>query len=287
MTATLRLDDGTELIRNWDFEPTRASTRIRALRLRNALLHRVAAPASELLKSGNGGARWAAYFVFLADGGLQPAHRFTLERLASTGRRLLVVCAAPNPAAVPGELIARSDICVWKALPGFDFSAYALALRTLAEYAPGAETLVLNDSVFGPFGDFESWLAPASWDLTGFTATANVENHLQSFAFQMREVTSVRIGELSPILGRTFDSFWDVVLNQENQFARVAARNMSVGALLYAPPGDSPDPMLQRALPLVRAGFPFLKRSLLGKLAHLHPREDVLATLEAAGHPRP
>ena len=287
MTTTLRLDDGTELIRDWSFVPTRARTRIRALRARNAWLHRVPAPASWLLKSGNGGTRWAAYFVFLADGGLQPAHRFTLERLAATGRKLLIVCATADPAAVPGELIERSDLCVWKALPGFDFSAYALALRTLAKHATGAEVLLLNDSSFGPFGDVEATLASAPWDLTGFTATANVENHVQSFAFRLRDVTPSRLDALAPILRPTYDGFWDVVLNQETRFARIAAQSMSVGALFYAPPGETPDPMLQRALPLARAGFPFLKRSLLGKLAHLYPRENVLAALEAAGHPRP
>ena len=39
--------------------------------------------------------------------------------------------------------------------------------------------------------------------------------------------------------------------------------------------------MLQLALPLAAAGFPFLKRSLLGKLSHVAPREETLATLAA------
>lgn len=287
MTGMLHLDDGSTLVRDWSFVPSRAPLRIRLLRARNRLLHRVSAPASEILKLGVTAQLWSAYFIFTTDGTLQAAHRFTLDRLAAMDRRLLVICAAPTAADVPGELRERADMLVWKALPGFDFSAYALALRSLAEVSPGCDALILNDSVFGPLGDVEPMLAAAPWDLTGFTATANVENHIQSFAFHLRGITLDRLRALAPVLAPTYDSFWDVVLNQETRFARIADHSLTVGSALYADSVDTPDPLLQRALPLVRAGFPFLKRSLLGKLAHLHPRGDILAALEAAGHPLP
>ncbi len=60
---------------------------------------------------------------------------------------------------------------------------------------------------------------------------------------------------------------------------------MSVGSFLYSDHAKAEDPMLQLALPIASAGFPFLKRSLLGKLEHVAPREATLATLAAAGYP--
>ena len=218
---------------------------------------------------------------------MDQVHRFAIERLRALGRRLMIVCATPDASAIPNEIRAAADALVWKALPGFDFSAYAIGLRVLAEHCPGSDALVLNDSTFGPLVDLAPWLARARWDLTGFTATANVENHIQSYAFHLRGVTLERMKALSPVLParHAHDNFWSVVLRQETCLARVAARTMSVGSLLYADDPAVQDPTLQLALPLVEAGFPFLKRSLLGKLEHVAPREATLAALAGAGYP--
>jgi hypothetical protein len=272
---------------DWTFTPTAAPWRVQIARHRERLRGRVAAPASEVLVPPKGEGAWIVYFVYLPEGRLDPAHRFALDRLRALGRRLLVVCAATNAAAIPAELSRAADALLWKALPGFDFSAYALGLRSLAEHCPGSDALVLNDSTFGPLVDFRPWLDRARWDLTGFTATSNVENHVQSYAFHLRDVTPKRLGALTSVMPRrhAFNHFWAVVLWQETRFARVAAKSMSVGSFLYADTPEIEDPTLQVALPLVAAGFPFLKRSLLGKLSHVAEREETLATLAAVGYP--
>jgi hypothetical protein len=272
---------------DWTFAPTAAHWKVRAARYRERLRGRIAAPASALLAAPGGEGPWIVYFVYLPDGRLDPAHRFALDRLRALGRRLLVVCAAASPAAIPDELAAAADALLWKDLPGFDFSAYALGLRALARHCPGTDALVLNDSTFGPLVDLRPWLDRARWDLTGFTATSNVENHLQSYAFHLRGITPARLDALAPVLParHAYDRFWAVVLWQETRFARIAARSMSVGSFLYADNEAVEDPTLQLALPLAAAGFPFLKRSLLGKLSHVAPREETLATLAAAGYP--
>jgi hypothetical protein len=196
---------------------------------------------------------------------------------------------SPCPEQVPIALRQQADALVWKDLPGFDFSAFAVGLSAIAQHAPGSNVLVLNDSVFGPLVDLRPWLAQAKWELTGFTATSNVEEHVQSYAWILRGVTPARLQALAPTLSTRFayDRFWGVVLNQETRLAATAARSMRVGAMLHAGPDAVADPTLDLAVPLVRAGFPFLKRSLLGKLSDRADRQDVLQALAAAGHPTP
>ena len=277
------------LCRDWTFYPTAAPRRIQLIRRIERMRGRIPAPTHELLLAPTkaGSSAWTLYFVYLPDGRLDPAHHFTLDRLRAMGRHVLVVCATPSASMIPEELVRMADALVWKALPGFDFSAYAIGLRALADHCPGCDVLVLNDSTFGPLVDLQPWLARAQWDLTGFTATANVENHIQSYAFYLRGVTPERLAALAKVLPRkhAYDRFWAVVFGQETQFARIADQSMSVGAFLFSDNPEAEDPMLQLALPLIASGFPFLKRSLLGKLAHLAPREDIFAALAATGYP--
>lgn len=272
---------------DWSFRPTTASWKVQIYRHRERFIGRIAAPAHEILVAPNSDGPWIIYFAYLPEGTLDVAHHFALGRLRALGRRLLIVCAAPSARAIPAELMKYADALMWKALPGFDFSAYTLALQTLADRCPGTDALVLNDSTFGPFVDLRPWLARAQWDLTSFTATSNVENHLQSYAFHLRDVTPARLRAIKSVMppDHAFNRFWAVVLWQETRFARIAARSMSVGSFLYADNAEVEDPTLQLALPLAAAGFPFLKRSLLGKLSHLAPRDEILATLTAAGFP--
>lgn len=235
-------------------------------------------------------ARWIAYFVYLPSGGLTAAHRFTLRRLREArDAGLMVICAAPAPAAVPAELHALADALYWKGLGGFDFSAYALAIDAVTTASVGADLLLLNDSVFGPLGPVDALWDAGSWDLTGFTAAGAGENHIQSYAFILRALDPARGAALRPVFppGRAFDDFGTVLLHQEMRLAAVAARSMSVGAAWYADPDLCADPSLFAALPLIEAGFPFLKRALLGKHRGIYPDQDVLDTLRRMGHPIP
>lgn len=231
-----------------------------------------------------------AYFIYLPSGGLTEAHRFTLRRLREMQNAgLIVICATPAPEAVPAELHALADALYWKGLGGFDFSAYALAISEVAADSPGADLLLLNDSVFGPFGPIEALWKAAHWDLSGFTAAGAGGNHIQSYAFILRALDPERAKALRSVFppGRAFDDFATVLLRQEMRLAAVAARSMSVGAAWYADPDECADPSLFAALPLVAAGFPFLKRALLGKHRGIYPDQDVLDTLRRMGHPPP
>ena len=224
-----------------------------------------------------------------ADGEMTAAHRYTLDRLAAEPGRLLVVCAAATSDAVPAEIAERCDALIWKALPGFDFSAYGIALRHLAAVSPGCDAFVMNDSVLGPFASPAAALADAPWDLAGFTGSWLFENHIQSYAFQLREVTPGRVAALAPVLSRrtAFNRYMDVVICQETRLARVAARTMRVGARFFVADRVAHNPSLHHAAMLARAGVPFIKRSLLTHYAAFQDRTEIAAIVAGHGHPLP
>ena len=115
----------------------------------------------------------------------------------------------------------------------------------------------MNDSVFGPFVPLRPVLDNSRWDLTGFTASGELTNHVQSYAFCLRGVTP----------------------------ARVAARSMTVGALWYSDATRVHNPTLVKPMELLDAGFPFLKRALLTKSSNYIERDLVLERLARHGHP--
>lgn len=277
-------ETGFALERNWSFAASRPPLIGYLSRLKSQLLGWGPAPPFQSLVPVTPAARWACYFIYLPEGGLTPAHLFTLERLRASGRRLLVICAAPTPDAVPAGLADRIDALIWKGLRGYDFSAYAIALRAIARASPGADLFVMNDSVLGPFGDVESLFDEAPWALTGFTASGAMENHLQSYAFRLRTVTREAVDALAGAMPeeRACDRYRDVINLQETVFARLAARRMSVGAFFYAAGGDA---SLYAAQRLLDQGFPFLKRSLIGRYAGFQDEAALRAFLAARGHP--
>jgi lipopolysaccharide biosynthesis protein len=172
-------------------------------------------------------------------------------------------------------------------LAGFDFSAYRIALEEIAARSPGADVIVMNDSNFGPFTDLRPFLAASAWALTGFTASTEFKNHIQSYAFIMRDVTSSRLRSLRTVLFPwiVFDR-WDLVIEfQELRLARIAARHMPVGAFWFADQSLSYNPTLIRPFDLLAAGHPFLKRSLLTKHSSYQSVGDVRDALRSRGHP--
>jgi lipopolysaccharide biosynthesis protein len=279
-----------DLIRDWTFVPSRASRYFRRQRIKDLLFHLRPAPPTEIMRAATPATEWILYFMFLPGGTLAPSHRFTLPRLAASGMKLLIVCATPQPSDIPADVRDHADALIWKALPGFDFSAYAAGLWHLATASPGAHVLVLNDSVLGPFTELKPFMARARWDLTGFTASRNDENHIQSYAFILRNVTRWRLLTISTVLPKwlSFHRFGEIVRSQETRFARVAAHHMSVGAFWFAPDDANKDPTLFTPGELLDDGYPFIKRSAVGKFRHVLPPaivSDLEERLTAYSHP--
>jgi hypothetical protein len=277
------------LIRDWTYVSSPVALRVQASRAVRSMILRRRAPAHRVVVPANASTRWNVYFAFLPNGQASAAHLYSLDRLGAEPGRLLAVCASPDPAMVPAALRDRADALIWKALPGFDFSAYGLALRHLAEASSGADVFVMNDSVLGPFASPAKSLADVPWDFAGFTASSLFENHVQSYAFQLRALTPARLASLAPVLPRhsAFTRYMDVVLCQETRLARAASQTMSVGARWFARYQDVRNLSLERGAMLAEAGVPFVKKSLLDRYSDLQDRGEIAEILETHGHPLP
>ena len=276
------------LTRDWRFVASPPTPLARLARLKTVITGVRPAPPSRALRVLQDSPRWNGYFLFLGDGQLTPRHRYTLARLRMLRGRLLVICATPTADMVPPELLEICDAVYWKGLSGYDFSAYAIALREVALRSSGADLLLLNDSVFGPFGDLDTILDATPWQLTGFTASSGFENHLQSYALYWRNVTMPLVHALRTVMPRrvAFNDFQDVVNWQETRLGRVASCTRTVGALWFGAQSEIGDPSLTCAVPLLRAGFPFLKRSLFGgKLSARADQDELRQWLGDHGHP--
>lgn len=284
------MKDVPDLISNWDFVRSGWRLNVRPRRWWRAHAKTKPVPPHAELKPIQPRDAWAVYFVYLPKGLLSPSHYFTLARLRDSGLGIFIVCATPEPSAVPAELLQFADAALWKGLSGYDFSAYSLALHALSRSSPGATVFFLNDSVDGPFADLRTFMKEARWDLTGMTGSALVENHLQSYAFILKGNDAERARHLRPAFPDSFafDEGGDVILCQETYFARLASYSMSVGAFWYAPNATVPDPTLTRPLQLLDAGFPFLKKSLFGKHSKFQTnlaREELHERMRLEGHP--
>lgn len=280
---------GTDrLVQNWTFRASRPDP-LTTIERRLMRRHLAPPPPSHAITPVLPRPRWAFYFIYAPDGRLRPSHRFTLRQLRSDGTALAVVYASPSAGDVPPELVAATDALYWKGLSGFDFSAYAIGLRALADHSPGSDVFVMNDSVYGPFSPLEAIWSQMKWDLTGFTASGNIQNHIQSYAFMLRDWNARKFDDLKGVLrlDNAYANYRDVVFGQETLFAQKAARTMSVGSQWYADYYKCSDATIYAALALVEAGFPFMKKSLFTKYAHLVDQERARAVLDATGYPSP
>lgn len=275
------------LTKHWSFEPCRVSRWERRQAIKTMFHNAHRRPEHKRIKGVRPHPIWVVYFMYSPDGDVGSSQRFTLMRLRELGLPVCIVCATPSVDQVPHTISQYCDALYWKGLAGYDFSAYALALKEISFKSPGADVFVMNDSVFGPFCDLRSIIAQAPWDLTGFTASNQVTNHIQSYAFIIRGVDKMRMAKLSTVFFPyiALSNMSAVVELQETRLARVAARSMTVGALWYGDKKDVIDPTLVRPLELLDAGFPFLKRSLLGKHASFIDPDLVRTRLRQLGHP--
>lgn len=273
----------------WDFEPSTVSLRHKWQRMTCHLWRRIDRPSHAMISRPYPAERWNLYFVYCPDGALSVSHRYTIDRLRSAGHPLLIVCGTSAPEKIPPELQSSCDSLYWKDLPGYDFSAYRIALEAICEHSPGATVFMMNDSVFGPFVDINPYVEYAPWDLTGFSASAIGENHIQSFAFIIKHLTGHVLKHFDSVFfpDAAYARLGDVILCQELKLARVGSYNLSVGSYWYNPIGKEFDSMLHIPFDMVRAGMPFLKRSLLGKMSKFQDPQAVRQCLDEMGHPIP
>lgn len=278
------------LVRDWRYQKGSVGPRAMLSRLWRGAVNRQSGPKWQCVRPITPADRWIGYFIFLPNGELSDHHRYTLERLRNHDARLAVICAAPSILALPPELGKLTDALYWKDLSGFDFSAYAILTGETARRSTGADLIVLNDSVLGPFADLYSVFDRGAWAMTGLTGYSLIENHIQSYAFRFRAANEDIALQMAEVAGDrlAFDSFMDVIYCQETRFAKTMARQCDVGALWFsdhrAGGGDLP---LTWPLGLIGEGFPFLKRSLFTKFKGMTDGPALRAFLLQSGHPLP
>lgn len=270
----------------WHFVPGKPPVTIRARRI-GALLKAGPRPQLAAVIPAYPAQRWTVFFVYAPNGRINLSHLYTLERLRALTSNLLVIVASPSAEQIPPLLYRYCDSLYWKGLGGYDFSAYTAGLEILAARSPGARALILNDSMFGPLTDCSLFIEDPPWELTGFTASSLDENHIQSYAFVLDSITPARVKALREAFPRliSFSSPDAVILWQELRFARIAARTMSVGAHWFSNHRQVEDPCLVLPYFLVECGLPFLKKSLLGKMAHFQKPTEVRKFLARYDHP--
>lgn len=271
----------------WTYEPSRPRWDV-VMRRWPARLTRLQAPAWKLLTAPPTSGLWVLYFMYLPDGQVSPQHKFTLERLAAEEARLMIVCACPPDHPVLTELKNHCETLYWKSPEGYDFSAYAIGMTELARHAPDSDVLVLNDSMLGPFSPLSPFIKQARWRLTGLSASALEENHLQSFAFIVRQLNAEFLQAVAPAISIDwcYDAIDPVILLQETRLARVASHHMAVGAFWYTDGSRYQDLCLNCPKEMLDAGFPLLKRSLFGKFARdFQDPAAMQALLRRLGHP--
>jgi lipopolysaccharide biosynthesis protein len=226
--------------------------------------------------------------MYLPDGKLSVHHNFTLARLQSEAASLMIVCACPPEHAVLDTLAQQCDSLCWKAMQGYDFSGYAIGLSVLADCVAGSDVFVMNDSVIGPFSRLTPFIDEAQWRLTGLSAAAEVENHLQSFALIFRHLDTFFMQAIRSAISPRwcYDQASAVILLQETVLARVASEHISVGSYWYTDGSRYRDLSLNCPEQLIDAGFPLLKRSLFGKFAgNFQDPKAMHALLKRLGHP--
>ncbi|MCC5869129.1 MAG: hypothetical protein JJU27_11485 [Gammaproteobacteria bacterium] len=277
--------DSLELM--WDFVPSAGGTFVHPWRRLTGIFHARRRPAHQVIRELTAKESWLVYFAYLPDSTIGPHHLFSLARLRDLGRPVFVICATPSTGRVPPEFLDYSDALYWKHVSGYDFSAYTLAIESIAEHSTGASALFMNDSMYGPFCDLCPFIDSSPWALSGFTGSGSQENHIQSYSFILKSIDDIRVTQLRSVLYKHFSfSHVDPVISlQELRLARVAARAMPVGAFWYGDGTLIDDPCLRRPFELLAAGFPYLKRSLLGKMAKFQSVEQTREILTRFNHP--
>ncbi len=135
--------------------------------------------------------RQACLFVTYSANGKHRPHVLELcRRLRSEGFVTIMIVATDNQvldAVDPGPEIC--DGLLVKQSGGFDFAAWALALRLLPELWTSQLLLFVNDSIYAPLCSFSktcSKLKVSSSDYIALTKSIELESYYQSYSFALK-----------------------------------------------------------------------------------------------------
>lgn len=176
----------------------------------------------------------------------------------------------------PG-LLSRLDACHVRENAGFDFAAWAHGWSLCGAPTDLQRLLLVNDSIVGPlsspaFAAMIQRLRLSGADVVGLTESIQTRHHLQSFflAFGQRALQSATVLSVLEHMYAlpTKEMVIDVYETRLTQRLRNAG--LSVEALFPAMTDDrwSSNDTFYHWADLIRAGFPFIKTSVLPRVAH-------------------
>ena len=203
-----------------------------------------------------------------------------LDHLLRAGVQVVLVLnteLAPQQMVIEPELLSRlSGVCV-RENTGFDFAAWAHLYCLCAEQAPHWTRLFLvNDSIVGPlnaahFDRVMQRIRMSNADVVGLTESQSPVSHVQSF-FLVFNATALRHPAVQQVFRRmlSLPSKGQVIDVYETRMTQMLRdRGLRCEALfppLSTDPHSANDTSFRWA-ELIRAGFPYIKTSILDRFA--------------------
>ena len=243
------------------------------------------------------------FFVsFAPEPRLKPHVKRHIRHLLDADVRVVLILntdLAPGQFVIDAGMLNELSGVFVRENTGFDFAAWA-HLYSLCE-APQHWTrlFLVNDSIVGPldsqhFHQLMERVRRSSADVVGLTESQSPLRHVQSF-FLVFNATALRSPVVQRVFGRmlSLSTKAQVIDVYESRLTQVLTRNGLRCEALFAPLSNDPHSSNDTAFrwaELIRAGFPYIKTSILdrfagsAKLAAVVPAEFLNA--EPDGIPR-
>jgi O-antigen biosynthesis protein len=249
----------------------RLSWPVRIVRSATNLARRdpLTAPAHWLLRPNGVAGKEVCLFVTYTSSGRIAAHALIHARAwAEQGFAVVMVVIMDDPAAFQtGQGLEFCSGVLLRQNSGYDFGAWASAIRMLPDLREAKVLVIANDSVYGPLAGFDEMVArlrASSTDVVGLTESFETVRHLQSYlvAFKPKALRS-----------DAFWKFWDGVRlggrqHVINSYELTLANRMTRGgltteALFPTNPKRYGNPTHQDWRWLLDNGFPYIKAQLI------------------------
>ena len=186
--------------------------------------------------------------------------------LSDEGYAVVVVSSSPrvpDPRGLPPSavVVARPNL-------GYDFGSWATALRLLPTVRDGAEVVLTNDSMVGPFAPLGPVLARArDADVWAATSSLQISPHLQSYFLRFAPGVLAHPGLVNFFDGvRHLTNKVAVVHRYEIGLTRAVRRaglRTAAGFPAAALGAGTANPTIVAWRELLEAGYPFFKWTLL------------------------
>jgi glycosyltransferase involved in cell wall biosynthesis len=216
----------------------------------------------------------AVFVTHSPDGVLKPHVMPYMEALRDNGIEILLVVIADRPVRLSQAQLDTVAAAMVRENVGYDFAAWAHALRLHPDVYKSQILYFINDSMFGPnhpdtFRTMLERLRKSDADFVGLTESHESGWHIQSFFMAMKRslLSSFAIqnffGNMVNLPGKQA-----VIDNFETKLATLVEANGFKTESLFS----SPHPMNATMFAwreLIDAGFPFVKTLLFRQKSHL------------------